>query len=176
MVVRERQASATKPAKVRICLDPSQTVNKAIIRPVYPIPTLEENIHRFNQAKVFSTFDIKDAFQAITLTKESSMMTTMHAPWGRYRWTRLPFGISSAQRNSSVVSTMFSVGMDEIINIADDIIVMGWGEYPQAAIHDHGKNVLALLRRSTQHKLKLNPNKIKFIQHHSWATYLPLMV
>ena len=109
MVVRERQASATKPAKVRICLDPSQTVNKAIIRPVYPIPTLEENIHRFNQAKVFSTFDIKDAFQAITLTKESSMMTTMHAPWGRYRWTRLPFGISSAQRNSSVVSTMFSV-------------------------------------------------------------------
>ena len=51
MVVRERPASATKPAKVRICLDPSQTVNKAIIRPVYPIPTLEENIHRFNQAK-----------------------------------------------------------------------------------------------------------------------------
>ena len=31
MVVRERLASATKPAKVRICLDPSQTVNKAII-------------------------------------------------------------------------------------------------------------------------------------------------
>ena len=69
MVVRECPASATKPAKVRICLDPSQTVNKAIIRPVYPIPTLEENIHRFNQAKVFSTFDIKDAFQALKLTK-----------------------------------------------------------------------------------------------------------
>ena len=28
MVVRERPATATKPAKVRICLDPSQTVNK----------------------------------------------------------------------------------------------------------------------------------------------------
>ena len=176
MVVRERQASATKPAKVRICLDPSQTVNKAIIRPIYPIPTLEENIHRFNQAKVFSTFDIKDAFQAITLTKESSMMTTMHAPWGRYRWTRLPFGISSAPEEFQRRIHDVLCGMDEIINIADDIIVMGWGEYPQDAIHDHGKNVLALLRRSTQHKLKLNPNKIKFIQHHSWATYLPLMV
>ena len=45
MVVHECLATATKPAKVRICLDPSQTVNKAIIRPVYPIPTLEENIH-----------------------------------------------------------------------------------------------------------------------------------
>ena len=29
MVVRERPATAKKPAKVRICLDPSQTVNKA---------------------------------------------------------------------------------------------------------------------------------------------------
>lgn len=28
MVVRERPASATKPAKVRICLDPSDTINK----------------------------------------------------------------------------------------------------------------------------------------------------
>ena len=48
MVVRECPASATKPAKVRICLDPSQILNKATIRPVYPIPTLEENIHWFH--------------------------------------------------------------------------------------------------------------------------------
>lgn len=31
MVVCEHPATATKPAKVRVCLDPSQTVNKAII-------------------------------------------------------------------------------------------------------------------------------------------------
>jgi len=67
MVVHERPPSATKPAKVRICLDPSQTINKAILRPVYPIPTLEENLHHFHQAKIFSTFDIKDAFQTIKL-------------------------------------------------------------------------------------------------------------
>ena len=24
-------------------------------------------------------------------------MTTMHTPWGHYRWTRLPFGLSSAK-------------------------------------------------------------------------------
>ena len=96
MVVRERPATDTKPAKVCICLDPSQTINKAIIRPVYPIPTLEENIYRFHQAKIFSTFDIKDAFPTIKLTNESSFLTTTRTPWGRYRWTRLHFGISSA--------------------------------------------------------------------------------
>ena len=65
MVVRECPASATKPAKIHICLDPSQTVNKAIIRPVYPIPTLEESVHRFNKAKIFTVFDVKNAFQTI---------------------------------------------------------------------------------------------------------------
>lgn len=65
IVVRERPATDTKPAKIRICLDPSQTINKAIIRPIYPIPTLTENIHRFHRAKIFSTFDVKHAFQTI---------------------------------------------------------------------------------------------------------------
>jgi len=80
MVVRERPPSATKPAKVRICLDLSQTINKAILRPVYPILTLEENLHCFHQAKIVSTFDIKDAFQTIKLTEESRKLTTMHTP------------------------------------------------------------------------------------------------
>ena len=85
MVIRERPETTTKAAKVRICLDPSQTVKKAILRPVYPIPTLVENLRRFRQAKIFSTFDMKDAFQTIKLTKESSLLRAMHTPRGRYR-------------------------------------------------------------------------------------------
>lgn len=80
MVVRERPATDTKQAKVRICLDPCQTVNKAILRPMYPIPTLEENLHHLHQADSFSTFDIRDAFQTIKLTEKSSKLTTMHIP------------------------------------------------------------------------------------------------
>ncbi|KAK3749289.1 hypothetical protein QZH41_007555 [Actinostola sp. cb2023] len=165
MVVRERQASATKPAKVRICLDPSQTVNKAIIRPVYPIPTLEENIHRFHQAKLFSTFDIKDAFQNIKLTDESSMLTTMHTPWGRYRWTRLPFGISSAPEEFQRRIHDVLCGLDGIVNITDDITVVGRGEDMAAANVHHDRTVVELLKRLSQHNLKLNPDKIKFKSH-----------
>ena len=67
MVVRDqRTATANKPDKVRICLHPSQTVNKAIIRPVYSIPSLEENIHRFHQAKIFFVFDIKERFKPLS--------------------------------------------------------------------------------------------------------------
>ena len=132
MVVREHPASATKLTKFHICLDPSQTVNKAINRPVYPIPMLKENIHRFNQAKVLSTFNIKDAFQVIKVTKESSMLTTMHTSW-----TRLPFGISSALEQFQHRIHDVLCGMHGTINIVDDIIIIGAGKSPQAVIHDH---------------------------------------
>ena len=169
MVVRERPASDTKPSKVRICLDPSQTINKAIIRPVYPIPTLEENIHRFHRARIFSTFDIKDAFQTIRLTDESSFLTTMHTPWGRYRWTRLPFGISSAPKEFQRRLHDILCGMEGVVNIADDIIVIGRGESLADAHVDHDNTVFELLNRLSQHNLKLNPDKnSKHILHHLW--------
>ena len=161
MVVRERPPSATKPAKVRICLDPSQTINKAILRPVYPIPTLEENFHRFHQAKIFSTFDIKDAFQTIKLTEESSKLTTMHTPWGRYRWTRLPFGISSAPEEFQRRIQDVLCGLEGVVNIADDIIVIGRGTSLKEATHDHDRTVIELLDRLSRHHLKLNPDKVK---------------
>ena len=161
MVARERPASATKPAKVRIYLDPSQTVNKAIMRPVYPIPTLEENIHGFNKGKIFSVFDIKDAFQTIELTHESSLLTTIHTPWGRYRWTRLPFGVSSTPEEFQRRLHDALCGPDGVVNIADDSLVVGKGESLADATRDHDNTVINLLNRLSQHNLKFNPDKIK---------------
>ena len=61
MVVGERPATTTKPAKVRICLDPSQTVNKAILRPVYPslctaAPPLKKNWERASDLPLIIVF------------------------------------------------------------------------------------------------------------------------
>jgi len=40
--------------KFRVCIDPSQTINKAIERPIYQMPTLNEHLHKLNNAKCFS--------------------------------------------------------------------------------------------------------------------------
>ena len=50
-----------KPNKSRICLDPRE-LNKALKRPKYQMPTLEEILPRLAKAKVFSTLDTKDGF------------------------------------------------------------------------------------------------------------------
>ena len=129
---------------------------------MYPIPTLEENIHHFHRAKIFSTFHIKDTFPTIKLTDESPFLTTMHTPWGRYRWTLLPFGISSAPEEFQCHLHDILCGMEGVVNIADDIIVAGRGESLTDAHVDHDNTVLELLKYLSQHRLKLNPDKIKF--------------
>ena len=42
---------------IRICIDPSQTINKAIRRPMYTIPTIEEKLPLLKNAKVFTIVD-----------------------------------------------------------------------------------------------------------------------
>ena len=86
----------------------------------------------------------------------------MHTPWGRYRWTRLPFGVSSAPEEFQRRLYDILCGMEGVVNIADDIIVVGRGKSLADAHVDHDNTVFELLKRLSQHNLKLNPDKIKF--------------
>ena len=68
MVIRGRKPTPTKRGKIWICLDPSQTLNKAIRRPKYIIPVLEENLHKLQGVKYMTVIEVKEAFQNIPLT------------------------------------------------------------------------------------------------------------
>lgn len=85
-----------KPGKkLRICLDP-QELNKAIKREHYQLPTIEEIASRLADAKIFSSLDANAGFWQIPLSEKSTDLTTFNTPYGRYKFLRMPFGISSA--------------------------------------------------------------------------------
>lgn len=69
------------PNKIRICLDPKD-LNKALKRPKYQMPTLDELLPKLNNAKVFSTLDAKDGFYQIALNEASSKLTTFWTSFG----------------------------------------------------------------------------------------------
>ena len=50
-----------KPGKIRVCINPRDLI-KAIKRPKYQIPTLEEILPQLAEAKIFSVLDAKDGF------------------------------------------------------------------------------------------------------------------
>lgn len=70
--------------------------------------------------------DVKDGYLHIPLDTESSFMTTMHTSYGRYRWTRLPFGVNSAPEEFQTRLMNALEGVDGIALIADDILVFAY--------------------------------------------------
>ena len=116
-----------KPDKLRICIDP-QDLKKALLRPHYPLPTIEEVATRLSKAKVFSVLDAKNGFWQVQLDKESSFLTTFNTPFGRYRWLRLPFGIKTAPEEYQRRIHESLQGLSGIEDIVDDILCVGEGD------------------------------------------------
>ena len=125
--------------KLRICLDP-KNLNTAIRRPKYPIPNIEDILPKLAKAKVFSILDAKNGFWQIELDDPSSYLTCFWTPFGRYRWLRMPFGISSAPKEYQRRQHEVIEGLNGVECIADDLLVYGSGDNYEEAVKDHDEN------------------------------------
>ncbi|XP_028418562.1 uncharacterized protein K02A2.6-like [Dendronephthya gigantea] len=105
--------TVAKPNKLRVCIDP-RDLNRAIRREHYPLPTVEEAVSRLPKALVFSALDASSGLWQIELDDSSSTLCTFNTPFGRYRFKRLPFGISSAPEVFQKVMTTLLEGLDEL--------------------------------------------------------------
>ena len=163
--------------KLRICLDPSQTINKTIKRPKYTIPTIEEKLPLLTKAKVFTIVDVSEAFHTIVLDEKSSPLTTFQGPNGRHCYNRMLFGIASGPEEYQRRQREFLNGLRGVINIADDVFVYGCGETNEDADIDHHRNLAQLLEKCAEHDLWLSAKK-NFSSNphlsHSWGTSLPI--
>jgi hypothetical protein len=141
-----------RTGKLRVCLDP-RDLNKAIKREHYQMPTLEDVISKLATAKYFSVLDARSGYWAVKLDKDSSMLTTFNTPFGRYRFLRLPFGVHSAQEVFQKKVHETYEGLSNVDAIVDDILVYG------SSVEEHDANLRAMLQRSQDRGIRLNPDK-----------------
>lgn len=149
--------------EVRICID-MRRANTAIKRAEYPLPTIDEMLPLFSNAKYFTTLDIKQAFFQCELHEDSRPITTFNTPWGRYRFNRLMFGVNCAPEIFQRTLENMLLGLDNVINFIDDILV--WGDSEES--HDKSlKKVLEKLRLNgvllNSHKCKYKVTEVKFL-------------
>ena len=145
--------------KFRICIDPSQTINKAIKRPKYTIPTIEERLPLLTKAKVFTVVNVSEPFRTIELDEDSFLLTTFWAPDGCYCHNQMPFGIASGPEEYQRRQHEFLDGLNGVINIADDICVYGCGDSKEEADIDHDRNLTQLLEKCNKHDLRISAKK-----------------
>ena len=144
---------------IRLCLDPKD-LNQAIKRPHHYTPTLDDVLAKLNGAKYFTILDARCGYWNVKLDEESSYYTTFNTPFGRFRFLRLPFGVSCAQ-------DIFQKKVDEtfgdmpgVAGIADDVVIFGHQEDGS----DHDANLRRVMERARQAGVKLNPEKARVKQ------------
>ena len=145
--------------KLCICLDP-RDLNHEVQRENYPLPTIEDIATRLHGGKIFTKLDVRNGFWHVKLNEESSYLTTFNTPFGRYRWQRLPFGISSAPEVFQRKMHELIEGLKGIEVVADDFIVVGYGDTMEEANRNHDNTLMAFLERCRERNVKLNIDKL----------------
>ena len=84
------------------------------------------------------------------------MLTTFAAPYGRYRWLRLPFGLSVSSEIFQKRLHQELCGLLGVKCIADDVLIHGTNEA------DHDSILEAFMNRCQQKGIKLNSQKLEF--------------
>ncbi|KAL5468831.1 hypothetical protein EMCRGX_G029953 [Ephydatia muelleri] len=144
-----------KTKQLRICLDP-RPLNKAIMREHFQLPTLDDIASRLHGAKVFSKLDANHGYWQIPLDRASQLLTTFNTPFGRYCYTRLPFGISSAQEVFQKRMYQLFGDLPGVETDIDDMLIHGRTE------EEHQQRLTAVLKRCQEVHLTLNKEKCQF--------------
>ena len=155
--------------QARLCIDP-KPLNKALKRNEYPMKTIDDVLPEIQGAKYFSHFDMKNGFWHTVLDEESSFLTTFETPFGKYRWTRLPFGVSVAPEEFQRRVDNALRDLPGVCAVHDDVIVWGKGDTDDLASQDHNANVRKMLTRCREQGIQLTKDKVELKQRQ--ITYL----
>ena len=69
----------------------------------------------------------------MTLDEQSSFLTTFETPFGRFRWLKMPFGISPAPEYFQQFLEREIENLPGVRTVADDIIIYSEGDTVEAA-------------------------------------------
>jgi transposase InsO family protein len=142
-----------KSGEIRVCIDPRE-LNKVLVRERFTMPILEDKVHEMGHSTVFSKADLKAGYWHVLLDEESSLLTTFQTIHGRYRWKRLPFGLSVSAEIFQRKLLEALRGLDGVVCIADDVVIHGKDE------SEHDKHLEAFLQRCAKIGIKLNKDKL----------------
>ena len=102
-VIRESHSSWSVPTVVvpkgdggeRLCVD-YRALYKITRTYVWPMPSVEDKFTKLGKAKFYTTLDLRSGYHHIDLDKDSIKKTAFVAPFGKYEYLKVPFGLAQA--------------------------------------------------------------------------------
>ena len=143
-------------SSIRICGDFKQTVNPVSKLDRYPIPKVEDLFATLTCGQTFSKLDLSQAYQQLSLDDLSKQYVVINTHRGLFRYTCLPYGISSAPGIFQRVMESILQGIAGVIVYIDDILVTG------SSKEEHNQRLEEVLSRLEKAGLRLRKDKCRF--------------
>ncbi|GBM69456.1 Retrovirus-related Pol polyprotein from transposon 17.6 [Araneus ventricosus] len=145
-----------RDGNVRICVDLVE-LNKNVMPELHQLSNAEYFLNILAGSKSFSKLEADSRFWKIPLGKMSSYLTPFIIPFGRFRFERLPFGISSAPEHFQRRTFQMLEGIPVSIYHMDDILI--WGSTKE----EHDQRLIEVCKRLK--KCIFSQISIKFLGH-----------
>ena len=144
-------------SSVRICGDFKLTVNQASKLDHYPIPKVEDLFASLAGGQTFTKLDLSQAYQQIRLEEQSRQYVVINTHKGLFRYTRLPYGVSSAPAIFQRTMELLLQGIPGVVVYLDDILITGKTK------SEHVKALDEVLSRLEKAGLRLQKRKCVFM-------------
>ena len=145
--------------KIRMCVDLSH-LNKYVKRERYQSVTPAQAVADIasNNAKVFTKLDALKGYHQCPLDDASQILTTFITPFGRFKYLRAPYGISSISEHYNRRMDEAFAGLSGYRRIVDDVVIYDSDQ------ESHAAHVRQFLQRCTDCGITLNSDKWEYAQ------------
>ena len=151
-------------SSICICGDFRLTVNPVSRLASYLIPRAEDIFATLGKGRLFTKIDLRHAYQQLLLDNKSKDYLVINTQKRLFRYTRLPFGVSSALGIFQGVMESLLRGIKRVAVYLDDILISGTSE------EEHLATLEEVLSRIQEAGLRMKLCKCEFMQ--SSVSYL----
>lgn len=111
-------------------------LNNITIKQQYPIPNMGLLINQVAKAKIFSTFDMTNAYHLIRIASEEEWKTSFNTTDGQYEFRVLPFGLNNAPSAfQQFINSIFSDTIGVSVHIYLDVIIVFFNSHDEHTEH-----------------------------------------
>ena len=143
-----------EPGQWRFVTD-FRKVNAATQKVVYPLPRIDEALHRLKNPKIFTSLDLVKGFWQVPIAEEDRHIYAFSTGSAHVEYNVMPMGAKNSTSTLQALMALLLRGLpaEHVVSFLDDILVAS----PSVEEHlDHLDKVLTALGRAN---LKLHPRK-----------------